>query len=181
MTGKENYTHEELFGELNRSSLSAREAAEYLEIDITQLKIQVFSGNLLPTDGNIEDLRFSVEALRRHKRRTKPEVLQRDFGEPVTDLPDWVRPVPAASLEGYGEHRAQYYREKYAIDSTASDAVQPESEPVADEPAQLTTPAPKALPLDPSRSRGKPISREAMEAHSIRHTEKLLEKFGSKE
>jgi hypothetical protein len=101
MIEKSNYTHEEVFGELNRSSLTAGEAAEYLEMSLDQLKALVFSGNLLPTEKGFEGLLFSVEALRLHKQRAKPLVQQRDFGNPLTD-PDLskVQSLPTGAPQG---------------------------------------------------------------------------------
>ena len=227
MTEKSNYTHEEVFGELNRSSLTAREAAEYLEMGIDPLKALVFSGNLLPTDESFEGLLFSVEALRLHKQRVRPLVKQRDFGEPFDPSAVRVKPVssdvveayqerralhyqekysadpasniepsqednvnqrdfgdpltgldlskvqslPAGALEGYGERRAAYYVDKHSIENPEN-AVNPQSEPPTP-----TTP-PRSRRLDPSLSRGQPISRETLEAAHEPRMQRLFRQFG---
>jgi hypothetical protein len=227
MTEKSNYTHEEVFGELNRSSLTAGEAAEYLEIGTDQLKALVFSGNLLPTEESFEGLLFSVEALRLHKQQAKPLVKQREFGEPFDPSAVRVKPVspdvveayparraqhyqekysadpvsnnepsrensvnqrdfgdpltgldlskvqslPAGALEGYGERRAAYYVDKHSLENPEN-AVNPQGEPPTP-----TTP-PRTRKLDPSLSRGQPISREAFEESHEPRMERLFRQFG---
>lgn len=64
----DNFTHEQVFGDLHQALFSAKEAAEYLEISLPTLRRYVQSGRLAPTDLVGRNQMFAPQALRAFKQ-----------------------------------------------------------------------------------------------------------------
>jgi excisionase family DNA binding protein len=64
----EDLSHEQLFGHLAQEPLSAKEAAEYLEVSLPTLRRCVQSGKLLPRHTLGRNQMFAAEDLRAFKR-----------------------------------------------------------------------------------------------------------------
>ena len=64
----DDFTHEHVFGHLNREPFSASEAAEYLEVSLPTLRRYVQSGKLRPSHTVGRNQMFSAEDLRVRKR-----------------------------------------------------------------------------------------------------------------
>lgn len=64
----DDFSHEQVFGHLQHESLSAQEAAEYLEISIPTLRRYVQSGKLMPSHVVGRNQMFSAQILRVFKR-----------------------------------------------------------------------------------------------------------------
>lgn len=64
----DNFTHEQVFGHLQREPMSAREAAEYLEVSLPTLRRYVQAGKLRPSHTVGRNQMFSAQDLRAHKR-----------------------------------------------------------------------------------------------------------------
>ena len=67
METKDNYNHDEVFGHLRDATLSAQEAADYLELDMAGLVALVSNGKLMPVSGEREDAHFTSKALRTYR------------------------------------------------------------------------------------------------------------------
>jgi len=64
----DNFTHEQVFGHLQREPLSAGEAAEYLEVSLPTLRRYVQTNKLRPSHTVGRNHMFSAEDLRVYKR-----------------------------------------------------------------------------------------------------------------
>ena len=64
----DDFTHEQVFGHLQREQFSVGEAAEYLEISIPTLRRYVQTGKLVPSHIVGRNQMFSAQALRMFKR-----------------------------------------------------------------------------------------------------------------
>jgi excisionase family DNA binding protein len=64
----DDFTHEQVFGHLQREPLSASEAAEYLEVSLPTLRRYVQADKLRPSHTVGRNQMFSAEDLRAHKR-----------------------------------------------------------------------------------------------------------------
>lgn len=64
----DNFTHEQVFGHLQREPMSASEAAEYLEVSLPTLRRYVQAGKLRPSHTVGRNQMFSAQDLRAHKR-----------------------------------------------------------------------------------------------------------------
>lgn len=64
----DDWTHEQVFGHLNREMFSAHEAADYLEISLPTLRRYVQSGRLKPASIVGRNQFFDAEKLRNFKR-----------------------------------------------------------------------------------------------------------------
>ena len=64
----EDFSHDQVFGHLQREPFSAAEAAEYLEISIPTLRRHVQSGKLVPSNVVGRNQMFSAQVLRTFKR-----------------------------------------------------------------------------------------------------------------
>ena len=65
---EDDFTHEQMFGQLHREPFSAWEAAEYLEISMPTLRRYVQSGKLVPSHVVGRNQMFSTQTLRAFKR-----------------------------------------------------------------------------------------------------------------
>lgn len=65
------FTHEQVFGEIHQEPFSANEAAEYLEISLPTLRRYVQRGKLAPSHVVGRNQMFSAAALRNFKRHRK--------------------------------------------------------------------------------------------------------------
>jgi excisionase family DNA binding protein len=63
-----NFSHEQVFGHLEREPLSAWEAAEYLEVSLPTLRRHVQAGKLRPSHTVGRNQLFSASDLRAYKR-----------------------------------------------------------------------------------------------------------------
>ena len=64
----DDFTHDQVFGQVNQEPFSASEAAEYLEVSLPTLRRHVQSGKLVPSHLVGRNQMFSAQALRRFKR-----------------------------------------------------------------------------------------------------------------
>ena len=64
----DNFTHDEVFGNLHHEPFSAQEAAEYLEVSMPTLRRHVQSGKLVPSHTVGRNQMFAVKTLRSFKR-----------------------------------------------------------------------------------------------------------------
>jgi excisionase family DNA binding protein len=64
----DNFTHEQVFGQLHQEPFSACEAAEYLEVSMPTLRRYVHSGKLVPSHMVGRNQMFSPTVLRAFKR-----------------------------------------------------------------------------------------------------------------
>ena len=64
----DDFTHEQVFGHLQREALSAWEAAEYLEVSLPTLRRYVQADKLRPSHTVGRNQMFAAEDLRAHKR-----------------------------------------------------------------------------------------------------------------
>ena len=64
----DDFTHEQVFGDLQQEQFSAAEAAEYLEISIPTLRRYVEAGKLVPSHVVGRNQMFSAQTLRTFKR-----------------------------------------------------------------------------------------------------------------
>ena len=67
----DDFSHEQVFGHLARESLSAAEAAEYLEISLPTLRRYVQAKKLIPSHVVGRNQMFSANDLRAYKRNRK--------------------------------------------------------------------------------------------------------------
>ncbi|WP_035384460.1 helix-turn-helix domain-containing protein [Ferriphaselus sp. R-1] len=65
---EDDFTHEQVFGQLHQEMFSAWEAAEYLEISVPTLRRYVQSGKLVPSQMVGRNQMFSTQSLRAFKR-----------------------------------------------------------------------------------------------------------------
>ncbi len=65
---EDDFTHEQVFGQLQQEPFSAREAAEYLEVSVPTLRRYVQSGKLVPSHLVGRNQMFSTQTLRAFKR-----------------------------------------------------------------------------------------------------------------
>ncbi len=65
---EDDFTHEQVFGQLQQVPFSAREAAEYLEVSVPTLRRYVQSGKLVPSHLVGRNQMFSTQTLRAFKR-----------------------------------------------------------------------------------------------------------------
>ena len=65
---EDDFTHEQVFGQLHQELFSAWEAAEYLEISGPTLRRYVQSGKLVPSQMVGRNQMFSTQSLRTFKR-----------------------------------------------------------------------------------------------------------------
>ncbi len=65
---EDNFTHEQVFGQLQQEPFSAGEAAEYLEVSVPTLRRYVQSGKLVPSHLVGRNQMFSTQTLRAFKR-----------------------------------------------------------------------------------------------------------------
>ncbi len=65
---EDDFTHEQVFGHLQRERFSAAEAAEYLEVSMPTLRRQVQSGKLVPSHIVGRNQMFAANTLRAFKR-----------------------------------------------------------------------------------------------------------------
>lgn len=66
---EENYTHDQVFGAVNREPFSVPEAAEYLEVSVPTLRRYVQSGKLRPSQVIGRSQLFNASDLRSLKER----------------------------------------------------------------------------------------------------------------
>ena len=66
---EDDFTHEQVFGQLQQEPFSAVEAAEYLEVSVPTLRRYVQSGKLVPSHLVGRNQMFSVQTLRAFKRK----------------------------------------------------------------------------------------------------------------
>ena len=64
----ENFTHEEVFGHLNREPFTVKEAAEYLEMSVTHFRRYVQGGKIGPVQTIGRNQLFAAHDLRALKR-----------------------------------------------------------------------------------------------------------------
>ena len=64
----DDFTHEQVFGHLQREPLSAWEAAQYMEVSLPTLRRYVQAGKLRPCHTVGRNQMFSAEDLRAYKR-----------------------------------------------------------------------------------------------------------------
>ena len=64
----EDFSHEQVFGHLEREPLSAGEAAEYLEVSLPTLRRHVQAGKLQPSHTVGRNQMFAASDLRAYKR-----------------------------------------------------------------------------------------------------------------
>jgi excisionase family DNA binding protein len=64
----ENFSHEEVFGHLSTSELTAAEAAAYLDISMSSFRRYVTSGKLKATKAIGRNFLFSAQELKQFKR-----------------------------------------------------------------------------------------------------------------
>ena len=67
----DDFSHEQVFGHLEREPLSAWEAAEYLEVSLPTLRRHVQAGKLQPSHTVGRNQMFSASDLRAYKRTRK--------------------------------------------------------------------------------------------------------------
>jgi excisionase family DNA binding protein len=67
----DDFSHEQVFGHLEREPLSAWEAAEYLEVSLPTLRRYVQAGKLRPSHVVGRNQMFSANELRAYKRTRK--------------------------------------------------------------------------------------------------------------
>lgn len=67
----DDFSHEQVFGHLEREPLSAWEAAEYLEVSLPTLRRHVQAGKLQPSHTVGRNQMFSARDLRAYKRTRK--------------------------------------------------------------------------------------------------------------
>jgi excisionase family DNA binding protein len=67
----DDFTHDQVFGHLQREPLSAGEAAEYLEVSLPTLRRHVQAGQLRPSHTVGRNQMFLAEDLRAYKRTRK--------------------------------------------------------------------------------------------------------------
>lgn len=65
---KENFTHEEVFGHLDKEPFTVREAAEYLEMSVTNFRRYVQGGKIVPVQTLGRNQLFAAHDLRALKR-----------------------------------------------------------------------------------------------------------------
>lgn len=65
---EDDFTHEQVFGQLQQELFSAGEAAEYLEVSVPTLRRYVQSGKLVPSHLVGRNQMFSTQTLRAFKR-----------------------------------------------------------------------------------------------------------------
>jgi excisionase family DNA binding protein len=65
---EDDFTHEQVFGQLQQQPFSASEAAEYLEVSVPTLRRYVQSGKLTPSRVVGRNQMFSAQTLRAFKR-----------------------------------------------------------------------------------------------------------------
>lgn len=65
---EDNFTHEQVFGQLHQEPFSAHDAAQYLEISMPMLRRYVQSGKLVPSHVIGRNQMFAPSALRVFKR-----------------------------------------------------------------------------------------------------------------
>ena len=65
---EDDFTHEQVFGQLQQEPFSAGEAAEYLEVSVPTLRRYVQSGKLVPSHLVGRNQMFSSQTLRAFKR-----------------------------------------------------------------------------------------------------------------
>ncbi len=65
---EDDFTHEQVFGQLQQEPFSAGEAAEYLEVSVPTLRRYVQSGKLVPSHLVGRNQMFSTQTLRAFKR-----------------------------------------------------------------------------------------------------------------
>lgn len=65
---EDDFTHEQVFGQLQQEPFSAGEAAEYLEVSVPTLRRYVQSGKLVPSHLVGRNQMFSTQTLRVFKR-----------------------------------------------------------------------------------------------------------------
>ena len=64
----DDFTHDQVFGQVNQEPFSASEAAEYLEVSLPTLRRHVQSGRLVPSHLVGRNQMFSAQVLRTFKR-----------------------------------------------------------------------------------------------------------------
>lgn len=64
----DNFSHEQVFGQLQQEPFSTSEAAEYLEISVPTLRRHVQSGRLIPSHVVGRNQMFAARTLRAFKR-----------------------------------------------------------------------------------------------------------------
>jgi excisionase family DNA binding protein len=69
----DDFTHEQVFGHLDREPLSAAEAAEYLEVSLPTLRRHVQAAKLKPSHSVGRNQMFLASDLRAYKRSLKPK------------------------------------------------------------------------------------------------------------
>lgn len=67
----DDFTHEQVFGQVNREPLSATEAAEYLEMSLPTLRRHVQAEKLKPSHSVGRNQMFLASDLRAYKRKLK--------------------------------------------------------------------------------------------------------------
>lgn len=67
----DDFSHEQVFGQLEREPLSAWEAAEYLEVSLPTLRRNVQAGKLRPSHVVGRNQMFTANDLRAYKRTRK--------------------------------------------------------------------------------------------------------------
>jgi excisionase family DNA binding protein len=67
----DDFSHEQVFGHLERAPLTAWEAAEYLEVSLPTLRRHVQAGKLRPSQTVGRNQLFSASDLRAYKRTRK--------------------------------------------------------------------------------------------------------------
>ncbi len=65
---EDDFTHEQVFGQLQQEPFSSGEAAEYLEVSVPTLRRYVQSGKLVPSHLVGRNQMFSTQTLRAFKR-----------------------------------------------------------------------------------------------------------------
>jgi hypothetical protein len=65
---EDEFSHEQVFGQLQQKPFSARDAAAYLEVSMPTLRRYVQSGRLVPTHIVGRNQMFSTQSLRAFKR-----------------------------------------------------------------------------------------------------------------
>jgi hypothetical protein len=101
---QKNFSHAEVFGDLQKTHFSAQEAAEYLEIDSDRFVSLVSNGYVSPAEGNSSQFKASV--LQACKRRLRAEAAQ-DTGA------TGALGVSRETLENYADARMQFYLKKF--------------------------------------------------------------------
>ena len=65
---EDDFTHDQVFGDMHQEPFSAWEAAEYLEVSVPTLRRYVQSGKLVPSHVVGRNQMFSAQTLRAFKR-----------------------------------------------------------------------------------------------------------------